>query len=77
MYENFLVDTGATYSFLTSYSSAFSSQTCTILRGTGKTITKDSLKLFFIAGMDKYFPISFGWSQSVQLPHWDEIFPCL
>ena len=38
--ENFLVDTGATYSVLTSYSEAFSSQTCTIWGATGKTITK-------------------------------------
>ena len=75
--ENFLVDTGATYSVLTSYSSAFSSQTYTILRGTGKTITKDSLKLFFVAGMDKYFPTSFWWPLSVLFPYWEEIFPCL
>ena len=38
--ENFLVDTGTTYSVLTSYSRAFSSQTCNILSATGKTITK-------------------------------------
>ena len=38
--ENFLFDTGTTYSFLTSYPGAFSSQTCTILGATGKTITK-------------------------------------
>ena len=38
--ENFLVDTGATYSVLISYSRAFSSQTRTILDATGKTITK-------------------------------------
>ena len=38
--ENFLVDTGATYSVLTSYSGAFSSQTCTILGAIGKTTTK-------------------------------------
>ena len=38
--ENFLVDTGASYSVLTSYSGGFSSQTCTILGATGKTITK-------------------------------------
>ena len=37
--ENFLVDTGATYSVLTSYSRDFS-QTCTVLAATGKTITK-------------------------------------
>ena len=38
--ENFLVDTEVTYSVLTSYSGAFSSQTCTILGATEKTITK-------------------------------------
>ena len=38
--ENFLVDTGATYSVLTSYSGAFSSQACTIFGATGKTIMK-------------------------------------
>ena len=38
--ENFLVDTRATYSVLTSYSGAFSSQSCTILGTTGKTTTK-------------------------------------
>ena len=39
MSENFLVDTGATYSVLI-YSGAFSSQTCTILGATGKATTK-------------------------------------
>ena len=34
--ENFLVDTGATYSVLISYSGAFSSQICTILGATGQ-----------------------------------------
>ena len=34
--ENFLVDTGATYSVLNSYSRAFSSQMCTILGATRK-----------------------------------------
>ena len=38
--KNLLDDTGATYSVLTSYSGAFSSQTCTILGATGKTVTK-------------------------------------
>ena len=38
--ENFLVDTGATYSVLISYSRAFFSQTCTILGATGKATTK-------------------------------------
>ena len=56
--ENFFVDTGATYSVLTSYSGAFSSQTCTILGATEKQLQKDSLE-HFVAGIDKYFPISF------------------
>ena len=38
--ENFLVDSGATYSALVSYSGAFSSQTCTILGATGKATTR-------------------------------------
>ena len=38
--KNFLADTGATYSVLTFYSGAFSSQTCTILDATGKATTK-------------------------------------
>ena len=38
--QNFLVDTGATYSVLTSYCGVFSSQNCTILSATGKTIMK-------------------------------------
>ena len=38
--ENFLVDTGATYSVLIAYSGAFSSQTCTILGATGKATTR-------------------------------------
>ena len=73
--ENFLVDTGVTYSVLTSYSRAISTQTCTILVATGKTITKDSPEHFFIAGMDKYFPTSFWWSLSVPLSYWGEVFP--
>ena len=38
--ENFLVDTGATSSVLTTYSGDFSSKTCIILGATGKTVTK-------------------------------------
>ena len=38
--KNFLVDIGATYSVLISYSRAFSSQTCSILGVTGKASTK-------------------------------------
>ena len=72
--KNFLVNTRATYSVLPSYSGAFSSKICTILGATGKTITKDSPKYFFVAGMDKYFPTSFWWSLSVLLPYWEEIY---
>ena len=73
--ENFLIDMVATYFVLTSYSRAFSSQTCTILSATSKTIIKDSPKHFFVAGMDKYFPITFWWSLSVLLSYWKRSFP--
>ena len=42
-----------------------------------KQLQKDSLKDFFVAGMDKCLPSSFWWSLSVLLPYWKEIFPCL
>ena len=71
-----MVDTGATYSVVTSYSGAFSSQTCTILGATEKQLQKDSLE-HFVAGMDKYFSTSLWWSLSVLLPYREEIFPCL
>ena len=73
---NFLVDTGNTYSFLTSFSRVFSSQTCTIVVATGKKLQKDSPE-HFVAGRDKYFPTSFWWFLSVLLPYWEEIFPFL
>ena len=66
--ENFLVDTGVTYSVLTSNSGAFSSQTCTILGATGKTITKRFTRAFFVPGT------SFWWSLSALLPYWEEIY---
>ena len=66
--ENFLVDAGATYSVLISYSGAFSSQTCTILGATRKQLQKDSPEHFFVPGMDRYFPTSSWWSLSVLLP---------
>ena len=73
--ENSLVDTGATYSVLTSYSRAFS-EAYTILDDTGKNATKDSNE-HFVSAMDKYFPISFWWPLGVLLPYWEEISPCL
>ena len=45
--ENFLVDTGATYCVLTSYSEAFSSQTCTILGATEKKKKKKKITKIF------------------------------
>ena len=74
--ENFLFDTRATCSVLTSFSRAFS-QTCTIWGTTGKQLQKDSPDHFSVAGMDKYFPISFWWSLSILLSYWEEVFPCL
>ena len=72
--ENFLVDTEATYSVLTSFSGYFSSQTCTIWVPQEKQLLKDSPEHFFVAGMDKYFLTSFWWSLSVLLPYWEEIY---
>ena len=42
-----------------------------------KQLQKDSPELFFVIGMDKYFPTSFWWSLTVLLPYWEEIAPCL
>ena len=67
--KNFLVDMGATYSVLTSYSRVYSFQTCTILGDTEKTITKDSPEHFFVAGMGKYFHTSFWWPLSILFPY--------
>ena len=75
--ENFLVDTGATYSVLTSYTRAFFSQTCTIWGATGKTITKKIHFSTLLLGWTNIFHISFWWSPNVLLPYWKEIFPCL
>ena len=73
--ENFLVDTGATYSVLTSYSRAFSFQTYTILGLQEKQLQKDSPKHSLVVRMDKYFLTSLWWSLSVMLPYWEQIFP--
>ena len=57
--QEFLGRHGATYSVLTSYSGAFSSQTCTILDATQKTITKRfNLALLCFWG-GKIFPHQF------------------
>ena len=55
--ENFLVDTRATYSGLTSCSRAFSSQTCTILGATGKTITKSIQALLCCWNGQRFSPL--------------------
>ena len=68
--ENFLVDTGATYSVLTSY---FSSQPCTIRVLQEKQLQKDSPNHLFVSGRDKCFPVSFWWPLRVLLPYWEEI----
>ena len=64
-----LVDTGATYPLLTSYSGGFSPQICTILGVTGKTNYKKIHLSIFAAWMDKYFPTSFWLSLSILLPY--------
>ena len=75
--KNFLVDTGATYSVLTSYSRAFSSQICTFWGTTGKILTKRFTWVLICCWNEQIFPTSFWWSLSVLLPYWEEIFPCL
>ena len=75
--ENFLVDTGATYSVLTSWSGAFSSQTCTIWGATRKTITKRFTGALLCSWNGQILSTSFLWLLSVLFPYWEEIFPCL
>ena len=72
--ENFLVDTGATYCVLISYSGAFTSQTCTILGATRKTTTKRFTQALLCCWDGQIFPTSFWWSLSVLLPYWEEIY---
>ena len=56
---NFLVDTESTYCVLTSYSGDFSSQTCTILGSTGKTITERFTGAFLCSWDAQIFPHQF------------------
>ena len=72
--KNFLVDTGATYSVLTSYPRAFSPKSVLFGVQQKKQLQKYSPEHFFVAGMDKYFPTSFWSSLSVLLPYWGEIY---
>ena len=57
--KNFLVDTGAASTVLTSYSRAFSSQTCTILDVTGTTITKRFTQALLCFGDGQIFSHQF------------------
>ena len=72
--ENFLVDTGATYSVLISYSRPFSPKPVPFWVLQEKQLLKESPEHFFVTGMDKYFPTSFWSSLSVLLPYWEEIY---
>ena len=72
--ENFLVDTGATYSVLISYSRASPPKPVPFWMLQETQLLKDSPKHFFVAGMDKYFPTSFWCSLKVLLPYWEEIY---
>ena len=55
--KNFLVDTGATYSVLSSFSRVFSSQTCTILGAIGKNnYNKIHLSISLLLGRTNIFP---------------------
>ena len=68
--ENFLVDTGATYSVLTSYFGAYSSQTCTILGATEKTITKRLTRALLCYWEGKIFCHQFPVVPECPTPFW-------
>ena len=72
--ENLLVDTGAIYSVLISYSGAFTLKPVPFWVLQEKQLLKDSPKHFFVIGIDKYFPTNFWWSLSAPLPYWEEIY---
>ena len=72
--ENFLVDTGATYSVLISWIKPSPPKPVPFWVLQEKQLLKDSPEHFFVAGMDKYFPTSFWWSLSVLPPYWEEIY---
>ena len=57
--EKFLVDIGANYSVLTAYSEDSSSQTCTILGATGKTIRKTLTQALLCCWDGQVFPHQF------------------
>ena len=68
--KNFLVDSVATYSVLISYSGAFSSQTCTILAATGKTITKRFIQALFCCWDGQIFSHQFLVDPECLTPFW-------
>ena len=72
--ENFLVDTGATYSVLISWIKPSPPKPVPFRVLQEKQLLKDSPEHFFVAGMDKYFPTSFSWSLSALRPYWEEIY---
>ena len=75
--ENFLVDTGATYSVLTSYPGAFSSQTRTIWGATGKTITKRFTRALLCCWDGQIFSYHFLAVPECPTPLLSYSFPCL
>ena len=54
--ENFLVDTGATYSVLTSCSKHFPPKSVPFWVIPEKQLQKDSPMFFFVSGMENIFP---------------------
>ena len=75
--ENLLVDPGATYTALTSYSGDFS-HAYTILSATEKTITKRFTQVLLCYWDGQIFSHQFlRCFLSVLLHYWEEMFPCL
>ena len=72
--KNFLVDTGATYSVLISYSGVFSSQTCTILGATGKATTKRFTRALLCCWDGQIFSHQFLVVPECPTHYWEEIY---
>ena len=74
--KNFLVDTGATHFFLTSYSRAFSSQICSILGCFRKNNYKIFTQALLCCWDGQIFSHQFRVVPECPTPYTEEIFPC-
>ena len=75
--ENFLVDTGASYSVPPSFSGVFSSQTCTIFGAMRKSITKRFTRALLCCWNGQTLSHQVFVVPVCPTPYWEETFPCL